>query len=395
MHPTNYPTIRPTIRPTIAQLPGSKIRDVANAGLGRPDVLAFWFGESDEVTPIEVRQAAADALLRGETFYSHNLGLAELREALRSYTAALHGDPGPDRIAVTSSGVTALMTAMQLLVDAGDSVVVVVPVWPNLPAQPAILGAQVHRVALQPDADGAWRLDLDRLLAAITPATRVLLLNAPNNPTGWALERAEQQALLAHCRRTGTWIVADEVYDRVWFGSGAAAPSFSDISQPDDRLIVVHSFSKSFLMTGWRLGWLLLPAGQLDAVGKLIEFNSSCAPVFVQRGALQALAMAHSFVPQLVARLRAGRDVLCPALAALPGVQSATPQGGMYAWFRVPGADDSLAFAKHLVAAHGLGLAPGAAFGREGEGWLRWCFASQDTSRLLAGIDRLKAALRL
>lgn len=386
------------MRPTIAQLPGSKIRDVANAGLGRPDVLAFWFGESDEVTPMEVRQAAADSLLRGETFYSHNLGLAELREALRNYTAALHGDPGPDRIAVTSSGVTALMTAMQLLVDAGDEVVVVVPVWPNLPAQPAILGAKVVRVPLAPDARGAWRLDLDRLLAAVTPATRVLLLNAPNNPTGWALTRTEQQALLAHCRRTGTWIVADEVYDRVWFGSGHAAPSFSDIAAADDRLVVVHSFSKSFLMTGWRLGWLLLPAGHLDAVGKLIEFNSSCAPVFVQRGGLQALAMADSFVPPLVARLQVGRDALCPALAALPGVLSATPDGGMYAWFRVQDvaeAADSLAFAKHLVADHGLGLAPGAAFGPEGEGWLRWCFGSQDPARLLAGVDRLKAALRL
>lgn len=386
------------MRQTIAQLPGSKIREVANAGLGRSDVLAFWFGESDEVTPLAVRQAASESLLRGETFYSHNLGLPELREALRAYTAALHGDPGPDRIAVTSSGVTALMTAMQLLVDAGDEVVVVVPVWPNLPAQPAILGARVTRVPLAPDATGAWRLDLGRLLAAITPATRVLLLNAPNNPTGWTLTRGEQQALLDHCRRTGTWIVADEVYDRVWFGDGKAAPSFADISTPDDRVIVVHSFSKSFLMTGWRLGWLLLPRGHLDAIGTLIEFNSSCAPVFVQRGGLQAVAMAEAFVPQLVARLRAGRDALCPALAALPGVQSCTPDGGMYAWFRVHGAPeaaDSLAFAKQLVAAHGLGLAPGAAFGPEGEGWLRWCFASQDTARLLAGVGRLKAALRL
>ena len=383
------------MRHTIAGLPGSKIREVANAGLGRPDVLPFWFGESDEVTPLAVRQAAADALLRGETFYSHNLGLAELREALRAYTAGLHGDPGPDRIAVTSSGVTALMTAMQLLVDAGDEVVVVVPVWPNLPAQPAILGARVVRVALAPDATGAWRLDLDHLLAAVTPATKLLLLNAPNNPTGWTLTRAEQQALLAHCRRTGTWIVADEVYDRVWFGPEPAAPSFSDIATPDDRLIVVHSFSKSFLMTGWRLGWLLLPAGQLDAVGKLIEFNSSCAPVFVQRGGLAALAMADGFVPQLIARLKAGRDALCPALAALPGVQVATPLGGMYAFFRVPGAADSLEFAKHLVAEHGLGLAPGAAFGDEGEGWLRWCFASQDTARLVQGVARLRGALRL
>ncbi|OYU73643.1 MAG: aspartate aminotransferase, partial [Burkholderiales bacterium PBB5] len=244
-----------------------------------------------------------------------------------------------------------------------------------------MLGARVVRVSLVPDATGAWRLDLDRLLAAVTPATRVLLVNAPNNPTGWTLSRSEQQAVLDHCRRTGTWIVADEVYERVWFGPGGCAPSFQDITTPQDRVIVVHSFSKSFLMTGWRLGWLVLPRGQLDAVGKLIEFNSSCAPVFVQRGGLAALAMADDFVPGLVARLQAGRDALQPALAALPGVVAALPPGGMYVWFRAPGADDSLAFAKRLVAEVGLGLAPGAAFGDEGEGWLRWCFASQDTAR--------------
>ena len=383
------------MREAIDRLPGSQIREVANAGLGIPDVLAFWFGESDEVTPEPVRRAAADSLLRGETFYSHNLGLAELREALRAYTAGLHGDPGPDRIVVTSSGVTALMTAMQLLIDPADEVVVVTPVWPNLPAQPEILGARVVRVPLAPDSAGAWRLDLQRLITAVTPSTRLLLVNAPNNPTGWTMTRDEQRTLLDHCRRTGTWIVADEVYDRVWFGVGRAAPSFLDIASPQDRLVVVHSFSKSFLMTGWRLGWMVLPAGHLDAVGKLIEFNSSCAPVFVQRGGLAALGIADEFVPQLVARLRRGRDTLCPALGALPGVLSGTPLGGMYAFFRVPGADDSLAFAKRLVAEHGLGLAPGAAFGAEGEGWVRWCFASQDPARLLAGVARLKEAMGL
>ena len=383
------------MRQVILDLAQSRIREVANAGLGRADLLAFWFGESDEVTPEPVRRAAAESLLRGETFYSHNLGLAELREALRAYTAGLHVDPGPDRIVVTSSGDTALMTAMQLLIDPGDEVVVVAPVWPNLPAQPEILGARVVRVPLAPDSAGAWRLDLQRLIAAVTPSTRLLLVNAPNNPTGWTMTRDEQRTLLDHCRRTGTWIVADEVYDRVWFGVGRAAPSFLDIASPQDRLVVVHSFSKSFLMTGWRLGWLVLPAGHLDAVGKLIEFNSSCAPVFVQRGGLAALGIAEEFVPQLVARLRRGRDTLCPALGALPGVLSGTPLGGMYAFFRVPGADDSLAFAKRLVAEHGLGLAPGAAFGAEGEGWLRWCFASQDPARLLAGVARLKEAMGL
>ncbi len=382
------------MRDVISALPGSKIREVANAGLGRDDVLVFWFGESDEVTPEPIRQAAADSLARGETFYSHNLGLPELRQAIADYASALHGPIGADRIAVTSSGVTALMLAMQMLLSAGDEVVAVVPVWPNLTAQPAILGARVTRVPLRPQG-GVWGLDLQALVDAVTPQTRLLLVNAPNNPTGWTLTRAEQQTLLEHCRRTGTWIVADEVYERMWFGGGPAAPSFLDIAMPDDRLIVAHSFSKSFLMTGWRLGWLVLPRASADAAGKLLEFNTSCAPVFIQRGGQAALAMADAFVPALVARFRACRDQLVSGLQALPGVTVASPPGGLYAFFRVAGEDDSLAFAKRLVAGHGLGLAPGSAFGPEGEGWLRWCFASRQPERLDEGLLRLRSALRL
>ncbi len=381
------------MRDDIARLPASKIREVANAGIGRPDVLAFWFGESDEVTPEAVRAAAIDSLQRGETFYAHNLGLLELREAIAAYGSKLHGPLNADRIAVTSSGVNALMIAMQALAGAGDEVVVVVPVWPNLTAQPAILGARVVRVALHPRA-GAWTLDLDELLAAVTPHTRVLLVNAPNNPTGWSLTRDEQRAILAHCRRTGTWIVADEVYERIHFAPRQpVAPSFLDIANEEDRLVVVHSFSKSFVMTGWRLGWMVVPAPMTDAIGKLIEFNTSCAPVFVQRGGLAALAGADDFVPGLVQRLRHCRDTLLPMLAALERVQVAPPAGGMYAFFCVEGENDSLAFAKRLVVEAGLGLAPGCAFGSEGEGWLRWCFASRDPDRLRLGVERLKAAL--
>jgi len=402
-----------TMRAAIRQLPGSKIREVANAGLGRNDVLAFWFGESDEPTPEFVCAAAAESLAQGETFYAHNLGLPELRRAVARYVSGLHLEMPMERIAITSSGVSGLMIAMQALAGPGDEVVVVVPVWPNLPAQPEILGAQVRRVSLVV-RDGAWQLDLAALLQAVTPQTRVLLVNAPNNPTGWTLTREEQLAILMHCRRTGTWIVADEVYERIWFGTGEsagarsalaapcfgetgrlAAPSFLDIAGPDDRLVVAHSFSKSFLMTGWRLGWLVAPAELMDDIGKLIEFNTSCAPVFVQRGGLAALAHADAFVPGLVDRLRACRDTLLPRLAALPGVSVAVPQGGMYAFFRVDGEDDSLALAKRLVAEVGLGLAPGAAFGDEAEGWLRWCFASRDPARLVSGVERLAVALRL
>ncbi len=383
------------MRAAIQALPGSKIREVANAGLGRSDLLVFWFGESDEVTPQPIRDAAAASLAQGETFYSHNLGLPELRQDIAAYASRLHGQIDAERIAVTSSGVSALMLAMQLLVGAGDEVVAVVPVWPNLTAQPAILGAQVTRVPLRPSSTGAWALDQDELLAKVTARTRVLLVNAPNNPTGWTLTRGEQQTLLDHCRKTGTWIIADEVYERIYFGDTPAAPSFLDISTPEDRLIVAQSFSKSFLMTGWRLGWLVLPRGAQADAAKLLEFNSSCAPVFIQRAGQAALATADATVPALVQRLRACRDRLLPGLQALPGVTVASPPGGLYAFFRVEGRDDSLAFAKELVMQHGLGLAPGGAFGPEGEGWLRWCFASQDPARLDLGLQRLAQALRL
>lgn len=397
------------MRALIADLPASRIREVADAGLGRSDVLAFWFGESDEITPVPVRDAAVTSIEAGETFYSPNLGLPELRAALAAQVSRLHAPPvpiGPERIAVTSSGVSALMLAQQALVEAGDEVVVVVPVWPNLAAQPAILGARVRRVSLRAGAGGVWSLDLDALLAAVTPATRVLIVNAPNNPTGWTMSRAEQQALLAHCRRTGTWIVADEVYERLYYpqdlppvGSDAAArlcaPSFLDIAAPDDRLIVIHSFSKSFLMTGWRLGSLIAPEALMPHIAKLIEFNTSCAPVFVQRAGLAALAAAPEAVPALQARLRLCRDTLVDALQALPRVEVARPDGAMYAFLRIEGEPDSLALARRLVAEHGLGLAPGSAFGPEGEGWLRWCFASRQPQRLLAGVDRLARALAL
>ena len=383
------------MRALIESLPGSKIREVANAGLGRDDVLPFCFGESDETTPEFIRDAAIHSLRDGETFYAHNLGLPELRAAIAGYVGALHNPIGPERIAVTSSGVNALMLAMQTLVGAGDEVVAVVPVWPNLTAQPEILGARVTRVPLKPEA-GAWQLELEKLLTAVTPDTRVLLVNSPNNPTGWTLTRDEQQAIVAHCRRTGTWIVADEVYERIYFsGERALAPSFLDVAAPDDRLIVIHSFSKSFLMTGWRLGWMVLPAAITESVGKLIEFNTSCAPVFVQRAGLAALARADDFVSGLVQRLKGCRDTLLPLLKALPSVTVASPAGGLYAFLQIEGRSDSLALAKQLVVEAGLGLAPGVAFGPEAEGWLRWCFASRDPARLVDGVQRLERFLKL
>ena len=395
------------MRQTVLNLEESMIRQVANAGMGRSDVLKFWFGESDEATPAFIRDAAIASLQLGETFYAHNLGLPELRDAIAAYATGLRcpgaATIGTDRIAVTSGGVNALMLAVQALVDAGDEVVAVTPVWPNLTAQPLIMGAKLRCVSLKPVA-GEWQLDMAELLGAITPATKLLIVNAPNNPTGWTLSRAEQQAILAHCRQTGTWILADEVYERLYFDPtpNGCAPSFLDVAGPEDRLVVAHSFSKSFLMTGWRLGWLVMPASMTPHMGKLVEFNTSCAPVFIQRAGLVALQRTDDVTPQLVAHLKTCRDTLVPLLQALPGVEVASAKGGMYAFFRLSDQDrfgDSLETAKRLVVEAGLGLAPGNAFmvnpTPEAQGWLRWCFASRDTARLEQGVERLQRWLAL
>ena len=382
-------------------LEASKIREVANAGLGRDDVLAFWFGEGDEVTPDFVRQAAIDSLQQGETYYAHNLGLPALRQAISIHMSENH--PGPhgqgvslDRVAVTAGGVNALMLAVQALVNPGDEVLAITPVWPNLVAQPRIMGAHLRTLSLQV-VNGGWQLDLDALLSAIGPQTKLLILNAPNNPTGWTLTREEQQAILQRCRVTGTWILADEVYEALYYAptENACAPSFLDVADPQDRLVVVHSFSKSFLMTGWRLGWLVMPPEMTDAMGKLIEFNTSCCSVFTQRAGLAALQRRQEITPRVVAHLKTCRDTLVGGLQTLPGLEVSLPLGGMYAFFRLPGHDDGLATAKRLVTEAGLGLAPGEAFGPEAAGWLRWCFASQDPQRLRLGVERLRGWIRL
>jgi aspartate/methionine/tyrosine aminotransferase len=384
------------MRTIIQNLEESKIREVANAGLGREGVLPFWFGESDEVTPEFIRQAAMDSLQSGDTFYSHNLGLPALREAIASYASGLHGAIEADRVAVTAGGVNALMLACQTLLDAGDEVVAVTPVWPNLTAQPLIMGAQVRCVSLMPDAQGVWQLDLQRLLDAITPRTKMLVLNAPNNPTGWTLKSAEQEAILAHCRVTGTWILADEVYERLYFAGDTAngcAPSFLDAARAQDRVITVGSMSKSFLMTGWRVGWMILPQGMSAQVGKLLEFNTSCSPVFIQKAASTALQRTSEVTPRVVQHLRACRDTLLPLMQAMPQVTVSPSAGGMYAFFKLRGHEDSLHTAKRLVSEAGLGLAPGNAFAPEAQGWLRWCFASRELSRLEEGAKRLSGWL--
>jgi len=390
-------SLSPHARPAVEALRASKIREVANAGIGRDDIAAFWFGESDEVTPEFIRQAAIDALAAGDTFYTHNLGIPELREAIAAYVTRLHRPASADHIAVTNSGMSALMITAQAIAGAGDHVVAVTPLWPNLVEIPKILGARVTTVALR-FAPSGWTLDVDRLLDALAPGTRALFINSPNNPTGWTIERDAQRAILDHCRRSGIWIVADDAYERLYFDGTCAgtttpvAPSFLDLADDEERVVSTNTFSKSWLMTGFRLGWIVAPRALARDLPKLIEYNTSCAPPFVQRAGLAAVTHGEPVVAHTVSRLRQARDYLVDELARTPGVQIATPAGAMYAFFRVEGVTDSLALCKRMVAQFGLGLAPGIAFGPEGEGFVRWCFAAAH-ERLADGVERLRRAL--
>jgi aspartate/methionine/tyrosine aminotransferase len=384
-----------TARAAVRALRASKIREVANAGLGRQDIAAFWFGEPDEVTPDFIRQAAVDALNAGDTFYTHNLGIPELREALAAYLTRLHRPTDASNVAITNSGMSALMLSAQALIGHADRVVAVTPLWPNLVEIPKILGARVETVGLSFTPQG-WTLDLTRLLEALTPATSAVLINSPNNPTGWTIGRDAQRTVLEHCRQHGIWIIADDAYERLYFaaanGAGAMAPSFLDIATAEDRVVSTNTFSKSWLMTGFRLGWIAAPAGLALDLPKLIEYNTSCAPPFVQRAGVAALEHGEPVVARTVSRLRRARDYLIGQLQATPGIEAAAPEGAMYAFFRVRGLGDSLALCKRLVTDAGLGLAPGIAFGPEGEGYVRWCFAASE-QRLADGIQRLRRAL--
>ena len=382
----------PVARAPVRALAASKIRELVNEGLGNPDVLPFWVGEPDEPTPDFIRRAGIESISAGETYYSHNLGIPELREALAAYLTRLHRPTAAGEVAATSAGVNALMLVSQLLVDPGDRVVEVVPLWPNLQEIPKILGAEVATVALDFSPAG-WTLDLERLLDALTPGTRALYINSPNNPTGWTVMREAQRTILEHCRRHGIWIFADDAYERLCYREATGvAPSFLDLAGPGERVVSTNTFSKAWLMTGWRLGWAVVPPTLAADLAKLIEYNTSCAPVFVQRAGVAALEQGEPQVARTLERLRRARDFLLGELASVPGVTAAVPDGAMYAFLRVQGAADSLAFCKRLVRETGLGLAPGAAFGPEGEGYVRWCFAAGE-ARLADGVVRLRRAL--
>ncbi len=376
----------------LVRIPGSRIVEVSRLAFGRPDVSFLCFGESDQPSPAVAHDAAIAALAAGETRYSDVRGLPELRVALAAYLTGLHAEPvAEERVQVTASGMTAVAVALSAILRSGDRVVMHMPLWPNLPNAARLRGAHVDEISLDATSDGRFRLDLDRLAGKL-PGARALVLNTPNNPTGWTATAEELEAILALCRRHGVWLVSDEVYSRLVYDGSAAAPSVLDVAEPDDRVMVCNSFSKTWMMTGWRLGWMVLPAHTRDQVSEIVEVTHSGVAPFIQRAGIAALAD-----PLSVERFRAhcahGRELTGAALTGLNGVRYAAPEGAFYAFIGVEGAPDSLALAKRLVAEHGVAVAPGSAFGAAGEGCLRLCFA-QSEPVLRHAMERLRAGLR-
>ncbi len=376
-----------SLSPRALLAPESGIVEVVNYARGRDGLLPLWVGEGDLSTPDFINKAAIEALSGGETFYTYQRGIPELRQALSDYYARHFDVSLPvEHFYVTGSGMQAIQIAVQALTSPGDELVYLAPAWPNIAAALEIAGARSVGVQLTFEG-GKWAVDLDRIAAAITPKTRGLFINTPSNPTGWTATKDDLAAILALARKHDLWIMADEIYARYYFAAGRA-PSFLDVMEPDDKVMFVNSFSKNWSMTGWRVGWIVAPPQTGQVLENLIQYSTSGVAQFMQRGAAAALNEGDSFVQSNIDKARRSRDILCDALIATNRVETLKPDGALYAFLKIDGVTDSRKAAIDIVDKTGVGLAPGAAFGAGGELFLRACFL-RDPAQIQVAADRL------
>ncbi len=376
-----------TLRSEARDAPESGIVEVFNYGRGRPGLIPLWVGEGDLPTPSFISDAAARSLAAGETFYTHQRGVPELRAALARYHERIYGKPFPaERFFVTGGGMQAIQIACRMVAGTGDEVLVPTPGWPNITAAIGISGATPVPVPVSLGNAG-WTVDLGRLFAAVTRRTRAIFINSPSNPTGWTAQQDELAAILTFARERGLWIIADEVYHRFYY-TGARAPSFYDVAEPDDRILFVNTFSKNWAMTGWRIGWISAPPVLGQAIENLIQYSTSGVAAFMQRAATVALDEGDEFLRFQVERARTGREIVCRGLAATGRVRFAEPEGSFYLFFAMEGETDSRSLALRLVDEANVGLAPGAAFGATEGGFFRLCFA-RDADQLREATERL------
>jgi len=376
-----------SLSPRAVTAPESGIVEVVNYARGREGLLPLWVGEGDLPTPDFINRAAMDALAAGETFYTWQRGIPELRQALSDYYARHFGIRLPvEHFYVTGSGMQAIQIAVQALTAPGDELVYLTPAWPNIAAALDISGARSVSVELRFEG-GKWQIDLDRVESAITPKTRGIFINTPSNPTGWTATKKDLGDILALARKHDLWIMADEIYARYYFPGGRAA-SFLDVMEPDDKIIFVNSFSKNWSMTGWRVGWIVAPPETGQVLENLIQYSTSGVAQFMQKGAVAALDQGDDFVAANIAKATRSRDILCDALIATNRVETLKPDGALYAFLKIDGVTDSRRAALDIVDKTGVGLAPGTAFGPGGELFLRACFL-RDPSQVAIAAERL------
>ncbi len=390
------PPATATLHDIRAQIAGISLENISNIAKQAFDpnsgILPLWFGEGDLPTPAFIGDAVHDAIRAGHTFYSHQNGIPELREALATYHNGLLGTAiGTDRITVTNGGMPAIMLAIEMLVDKGDNVVVIDPVWPNIGGIVQIVGGEVRSVRMDDTPEG-WALDLSRVAAACDARTKAIFFASPGNPTGAMIPLAVQAELLAFARTRGIWLLADEVYQRLVFGE-RCGPSILTICDPEDRVLVINSFSKSWAMTGWRLGWLVHPPSVGPTLAMLTQFTSSGTTTFLQYGAIAALQQGEDFVAQMNAYCTHGARIVCEALESMPRVRmSARPKAAMYAFFEIDGMADSKAACLDILNRTRVGLAPGMFFGKGSESFLRICFC-RSPALLADAMERLRPVL--
>ncbi|HUG61331.1 MAG TPA: aminotransferase class I/II-fold pyridoxal phosphate-dependent enzyme, partial [Methylomirabilota bacterium] len=304
------PTLSPLkgIRPQIQDLRTENIAVLAVRAQEIGDVVALWYGEGDMVTPPFIRDAAKAALDGGNTFYIPDMrGMRALTEALAAYQTRVHGRPIPiERSTVTPGGMQAVHLAMALLVEPGANVVYVEPQWPNIHSAIHLAGGEPRPVPLDFDTD--WRLDLDRLFARCDARTRAIMFSTPANPTGWTASAEELTALIAFSRRTGIWIISDEVYGRLSF-DGDVAPSVLQLAEDGDRVLSVNSFSKAWAMTGWRVGWLSHPSEIAPQLAAMTQYMNSGTSGAMQAGAAAALTDGEGLVSDIRDRVKRGLDL--------------------------------------------------------------------------------------
>jgi len=364
--------------------------------MGIPDVLRLYFGESNLPTPAYIKRAAERALQEGYTYYTENAGLPSLRHAIATHYAKLQRvelDPS-NEIVVSASGVQALALSIRAVLDPGDEAILLTPAWPNASAIVGLANARAIEIA-QPLRGSRYEVDFDAIEASISPRTRLLIYTSPSNPLGWVATEDDQLRMLELSRRYGLWLLADEVYDRLYYSGahhGQPVPSILRLATREDSVFVVHSMSKSYCMTGWRLGWLIARADMARKCGQMNEFMVSCAAAFVQRAAQTALEEGETELLAMLARLRENRDFCLKALREMQRLQVPEPDGAFYLFPKVDGVADSFAFCKRLLETKKLGIAPGVAFGAGGEGSVRICYAS-DLSVLEPAMERLREFL--